>query len=201
MKKGSHHSRKSNIKNALAHIGKVDSLETTIKRSESKLGEKNSFYGKKHTKLSLDKMSKSHTGKILFIKDPIAYFKSRMNNLNNIRKSSNTKLEIKVHEHVQTIIDKPIFTQVPIPISHETIYVVDFLIPDLKTVIEVNGCYWHYCVKCHPLQPDIYKAMDKQHADIQRKFNLERMGFKVIVIWEHDINNEKYKKILNRELL
>jgi len=117
------------------------------------------------------------------------------------RKNFDTKPELKVQNYVKSIINEQVFPQVPIPISHDTVYIVDFLIPDLKTVIEVNGCHWHYCMRCEPLQQDIYKAMDKQHADIERKFNLEQMDLKVIVIWEHDINSGKYKKILKRALL
>lgn len=71
-------------------------------------------------------------------------------------------------------------------------YNVDFLI-DGKYIIECYGDYWH----CNPSRyaADYYNRGKKKTAaeiwkrDEQRKRELERMGYKVLYFWEHEINN------------
>ena len=212
MIKGSHHSKEANKLNSVAHTGKIASNETKEKMSKSQLksykedpsrkechpsGEDHPMFGKHHTKETRMMLRNIELKRLI---DNPEYYITLLNRLSKASKSFNTKLELVVQKHVQTIIDEPIYTQVPINISHDTIYIVDILIPHIKTVIEVNGCHWHYCVKCRPLVDDIFKAQSKRLYDMDRKFNLERMGFKVIVLWEHDINSGKYKKILRKGL-
>jgi len=77
---------------------------------------------------------------------------------------------------------------------------VDFYLPDLKTIVEVDGCYWHACEKCHPkLDSWKYKKYDDVincHWKDALKDNkwLDR-GYKVIRIWEHEINRNDFSKI------
>jgi G:T-mismatch repair DNA endonuclease (very short patch repair protein) len=68
----------------------------------------------------------------------------------------------------------------------------DFLIPALGLVIEVQGCYWHGCAKCHG------KRGCQKHVadDRRRKETLEAAGYKVEFIWEHDIESGAYVFIL-----
>ena len=46
-------------------LGKIDSTETRSKKSNSKMGQQNSFYNKTHTEESRKKMSEVHKGKTL----------------------------------------------------------------------------------------------------------------------------------------
>ena len=80
-------------------------------------------------------------------------------------------------------------------------FVYDFLLPDSKTIIEVNGDYWH-------ANPSIYsgdevisypsglaKAKDIWERDNRKtSFAIEK-GYSVITIWEYDINHN-FKKVL-----
>jgi very-short-patch-repair endonuclease len=71
-------------------------------------------------------------------------------------------------------------------------YNVDFLI-DGKYIIECYGDYWH----CNPSRynADYYNRGKKKTAaeiwkrDEKRKRELERLGYKVLYFWEHEINN------------
>lgn len=46
-------------------LGKIESMETRLKKSNSKIGEKNSFYKKNHSQETKKKIGESHKGKII----------------------------------------------------------------------------------------------------------------------------------------
>ncbi len=82
------------------------------------------------------------------------------------------------------------------PISN---ILVDFYIPDKKLVIECHGDYWH-------MNPSKYKIDDINHStkrtakeqwekDKNRRIFLESNGYKVIELWESEINRGDYKKL------
>ena len=67
----------------------------------------------------------------------------------------------------------------------------DIVLPKYKTVVFVNGCFWHGNEGCKYFvwpqnNADFWKA--KINANIQRdqrkKEELERLGWRVLVIWE-----------------
>ena len=57
----------------------------------------------------------------------------------------------------------------------------DIKIESQKTLVEVDGCYWHACPVHRP----------NSHVDISRQYKNDRIaraaGWRVIRIWEHDI--------------
>jgi len=68
-----------------------------------------------------------------------------------------------------------------------------------KKVIEFNGDYWH----CNPL---IYKedffnkskqmfAKDIWNYDKIKIDSIEKLGYKALIIWEYDYNNNKQKVV------
>lgn len=59
----------------------------------------------------------------------------------------------------------------------------DFLIPEEHTVIEVNGCWVHGCEECHGGQGFAVKRW----KDAVRSDALQRAGYQVEVIWEHEL--------------
>ena len=80
----------------------------------------------------------------------------------------------------------------------------DIVLPKYKTVVFVNGCFWHMHTKCE------YFVWPKQNADFWRnkicgnaerdKRNrtlLEAAGWKVIIIWECELKQQR-KETLNR---
>lgn len=71
---------------------------------------------------------------------------------------------------------------------------VDALHEDTKTVIEYYGSFWH-------MHPSLFgphdicrftkrKAEEKWAYDLARKIELEELGFKVIVVWDHEATIE-----------
>lgn len=77
----------------------------------------------------------------------------------------------------------------------------DIVIPKYNTVIMVNGCFWHQHTGCRkatiPKQNQKFWA-DKLERnvcrDIEIKTQLEKLGWKVIVVWECEL--KKHKEIL-----
>jgi len=78
-------------------------------------------------------------------------------------------------------------------------FVFDFLLPDKKTIIEVNGDYWH----ANPLiyrEDDMIshpggkvKVKDIWERDKRKIDYATKIGYNVIVIWEYDINHNQVK--------
>lgn len=110
--------------------------------------------------------------------------KQRSYNMSRIR-AKNTGLElnvfkilkdagIKFHKHYSKLPGKP-----------------DIVINDTKTVIFVNGCFWHKHKECNKYkQPKsnvdywikkIDKNVTKQKNDIKE---LKQLGWKTIIVWE-----------------
>jgi G:T-mismatch repair DNA endonuclease (very short patch repair protein) len=64
---------------------------------------------------------------------------------------------------------------------------VDIFFPP-KTVIELNGCFWHSCAICQK-QPLTKAQLAVVQKDANRYAFLKSAGFDVIVIWEHDLRD------------
>ena len=81
-------------------------------------------------------------------------------------------------------------------------YKLDILLKEINLVIEFNGTYWH----CDPrfYEKDYYNQKKKLKAeeiwsyDNDRKSFLEGLGYKVVIVWEHDYktNSEQTLNIL-----
>lgn len=66
----------------------------------------------------------------------------------------------------------------------------DFCFPRLKTVIFVDGCYWHLCPLCGHIpknNKDYWekKLLANKRRDKSVSKQLKTKGFKVVRIWEH----------------
>lgn len=85
-------------------------------------------------------------------------------------------------------------------------FLVDFLLSELNTIIEVDGCIYHACEKCYP-EPDGWicktreDVINRHHGEAIRENKLRDFGYKIIRIFEHDITrSEKYKNIILTKL-
>lgn len=83
----------------------------------------------------------------------------------------------------------------------------DLVFPKYKTVIFVNGCFWHGHKNC------VYFRLPKTKTqwwkdkigknisnDISNQIKLTEMGYKVINIWECDIKNKSIYSRLVRDV-
>lgn len=85
----------------------------------------------------------------------------------------------------------------------------DIAFPGRKIAIFVNGCFWHHCPVCgwvYPKKnPEYWEAKLKRNVerDERNYEELRKLGWKVIVVWEHELkpkNLNATKKRLSREL-
>ncbi len=65
----------------------------------------------------------------------------------------------------------------------------DFVIPSLKLIIEVDGCYWHACPKHHP---ESKVGLAKRERDLRNAAVSAAQGWRVFRICEHDIKGRLF---------
>jgi len=74
----------------------------------------------------------------------------------------------------------------------------------IKTLIFIDGCFWHGCTKCKDWSKVKYetfmKMIERSHKDKMITVQLQGMGFNVIRLWEHDVDSGKFKQILKEVL-
>ena len=61
-----------------------------------------------------------------------------------------------------------------------------FLAP--RTIVELNGCYWHGCLICNKKLTQDQKLA--QIKDARRYAYFRNRGYDVIIIWECEVNKE-----------
>jgi len=114
----------------------------------------------------------------------------------HIKKYRKTSIEIKVEEYL-----KEIKINFKYNFILNNLYQFDFLIKDMKLIIETHGDYWH----ANPLYYSDNDYTKKKLNETQRyKVNLDNLKleyaienkYKLLSIWETDIKNDNYKKIL-----
>lgn len=82
----------------------------------------------------------------------------------------------------------------------------DLVLVSRKTCIFIDGCFWHGCEKCYrpPKSNKKYwvpKIKRNIERDREQDAYLKKNGWKVIRVWEHEINkdlNKTIKKILKK---
>lgn len=80
----------------------------------------------------------------------------------------------------------------------------DIVYPARKLAILVNGCFWHRCPTCNP--PDIKTHSEYWEAKFRRNVErdaenqeaLERLGWTVVVIWEHELKKKNLEATRKR---
>ena len=80
----------------------------------------------------------------------------------------------------------------------------DIVLPKIKTIINVHGCYWHYhgCEKSRlPKTRSEYwlkRLEDNKKRDFFNKQKLIKLGWKVIDIWECTLDKSNFAKTFER---
>ncbi|MBI5696792.1 MAG: very short patch repair endonuclease [Nitrospirae bacterium] len=72
----------------------------------------------------------------------------------------------------------------------------DFAFPKERVAVFVDGCFWHFCPRCTKIprrneQYWIEKSERNKSRDRRASRILRKMGWSVIRIWEHALNNEE----------
>lgn len=133
------------------------------------LGEGNPFYGKHHSKESKEKIKYANA-------------KFRANHPEMILP---TKPEQAIHNE---LIKLGILFETEKLINDK--FCVDVFVPKYNLIIYVDGCYWHAC-------PIHCPNAKKPNYDNARVPYLTKCGYKVELIWEHDIKNDSEGIIKN----
>jgi DNA mismatch endonuclease (patch repair protein) len=81
----------------------------------------------------------------------------------------------------------------------------DFVFPDHRLAIFLDGCFWHGCPRCYRLPQDnraYWKKKVKTNRQRDRRVSntLRRAGWRVVRIWEHCLENEMGRKIVIRKI-
>ena len=98
-------------------------------------------------------------------------------------KDKNTKPELKYKEKARGLIYQPGVFGNP-----------DFINYKKRTVIFVDGCFWHKCPK-HFIAPKsnkkywLPKLKRNAARDIEVNFAYKHSGWKIVRIWEHELKN------------
>ncbi len=79
----------------------------------------------------------------------------------------------------------------------------DIVLPKYKTIIFVNGCFWHKhdCPRFVMPKSNIeywYRKIDGNvKRDMENYRKLEAMGWRVIIVWECEVSDERLHNLVN----
>ncbi len=69
-------------------------------------------------------------------------------------------------------------------------YEVDLSNPSSRTVVEVQGCWWHCCQICFPTSPTYPRQWASLANDLRKRACLEAEGWIVEYVWEHELGSK-----------
>lgn len=78
----------------------------------------------------------------------------------------------------------------------------DIVLPKYKSAIYVNGCFWHmhdcerFVLPKSNTDYWINKLNDNKKRDIQHYEDMKKLGWKVILVWECEISEERLNKLI-----
>ncbi len=79
----------------------------------------------------------------------------------------------------------------------------DFIFPKSRTVIFVDGCFWHGCPK-HTTQPKNNRAFWRRKFSRNKKRDqlvnrtLRKSGWRVLRVWEHELVRTNEAQLVRR---
>lgn len=83
----------------------------------------------------------------------------------------------------------------------------DIVLPKWKTVIFVNGCYWHRHAGCSMASTpktnvDFWEEKFKANVerDIKNYEALKTAGWKVIIVWECEVRNNSFTEWIQKRI-
>jgi DNA mismatch endonuclease (patch repair protein) len=71
----------------------------------------------------------------------------------------------------------------------------DIVLPRLKSIIEVRGCFWHQhqgCIDAHIPKSQVHYWRPKLRRNVKRDERnlkqLRKLGWRVLIVWECEVN-------------
>jgi len=168
-------------------MGKIVSEETKIKMSKCQKGRKVSEKERERLRVAgkisaLKRIGKKFVEIYGIDKSNKIRKKMRIHRSKQILPVKDTSIEVKIQNFLKEL-GIEFFTHQYLKIEHG--YQCDILIPSLNLVIECDGDYWHK----YPVGKDIDHIRTKE---------LIEKGFKVLRLWEHEINKMNLNKFRER---
>jgi DNA mismatch endonuclease (patch repair protein) len=181
-------------------LSKIQSSENRQKRSEeSELRYKDPIYKKKWEDATLPVITSKEFKENIRIRCSNPEYKKRASEIKLKQYKEhpelfhyvykNTKPELKTQEYLKS---KNIEFKTNIK---GLIGYPDIKINNINVLIFVDGDYWHCCEQCG------FKDYQKNKTETVRQYDnritktLEEQGYKVIRIWEHEIDNKDFSKL------
>ena len=118
--------------------------------------------------------------------DPELFRRIGRQNCRHITKRKVSKLEIEVGLNLDSVWE---------PQYKVAWYTLDFAYSDIKVALEVQGCYFHGCLKCFPDSPSSFIQRQTMGNDKRKRKYLTKKGWRIIELWEHDFNQEGSESI------
>jgi hypothetical protein len=190
----------------LEKYGEEESLKLLVehKNKSRKIGQENGMFAKSFYDVWLDRYGKDvadkkliefKLNKVKWLSENPEHHKNMIIN-SHIRRYRKTSIEKKVESYL-----KEINIDFKYNFILDNLYQFDFFIKDMNLIIETHGDYWH----ANPLYYSDSDYTKKKLNETQRyKVNLDNLKLEYVVekkyrllsIWETDIKNDNYKKIL-----
>lgn len=112
-------------------------------------------------------------------------------------KNRNTKIELMVGEWLSSFEYKFSLNDKSCPGTP------DIVLHDLKTAIFINGCFWHAHKNCKyfiipKTRTEFWenKLMGNAERDRKKVMELEKLGWKVITLWECELENDTTGRLI-----
>lgn len=79
----------------------------------------------------------------------------------------------------------------------------DFVFRRAKLAVFVHGCFWHLCPRHYkapaPDRVDWARKMDRnRRRDVRVRRQLRRMGWRTMVVWEHEVPARAARRVKRR---
>ena len=193
--KGVSPSQETKNKISIANKGRIFSEESKEKIRQSKLGEKNPNFGKKMGENQKRKISNSLKGRPSPMKGRTLSLEHRKKlkiaRKNSVLPKKDTKIELIIKGFLEKLGIKYIPHHYISDIKYS--YQCDFFLPKQKgiykkTIVECDGDYWHgnpYKFNLNKINRD---RKIQRCLDYERTYQLEEAGYRVIRLFESDIN-------------
>jgi len=157
-------------------LGEKTSDETRKKQSESALKRKiHGHSGRKHSVETINKLREITS--------------QRFHDGVFSRKSS---IHIKVRDFLNTLNLQQSFVEE----FHLKYFSLDFAFPDIKLAIECQGTYFHIDPRSYPDGPRGKVQKRNYGRDIAKKKYLDMKGWMLLELWETEINNGEFQRML-----
>jgi G:T-mismatch repair DNA endonuclease (very short patch repair protein) len=161
-------------------IGSVTSEDTKRKQSESAKKRKiHGHTGRKHSPETINRLREITSKRF-----------------QNGIFSRETSIHVKVRNFLKTLKLNQEFQEE----FHLKYFSIDFAFPHCKFAIECQGTYFHIDPRFYPNGPQSSIQKRNYGRDIAKKKFLDMNGWTMIELWETEINNNEFEKILTCKL-